>query len=219
MAEYFECDFISKFVYEAKVNYSRTPWDEKYSKVVWRGGCWMPYKFELNKPLSHYPRYYVSMLSSNNSDWLDACITNLLSKFFPVRVYWKYTSCVHRNWSRMEVGDMMKYKYILTMGGTSGTSSSILWKLATSSVVLYVKSEFIDWYDPFLVPWKHYVPIASDLSDLKKKFRMLELHPKLALNIIKNANEIAELINDYSFKKSDFTRKLLKHKLIKHMYN
>ena len=177
----------------------------------------MPYQFELNKPLSHYPRYYVSMMSSKNSDWLDACITDKDATYFPVRVYWNYTSCVHRNWSRMDVGDMMKYKYILTMGGTSGTSFSILWKLASSSVVLYVKSEFMDWYDPFLVPWKHYVPIASDLSDLKKKFRMLELHPKLALNIIKNANEIAELINKYSFKKSEFIHTLLKHKLIKHI--
>ena len=184
---------------------------------MWRGSNWQPYRFELNETLSRYSRYYVSMLSSNNSDWLDACITDEDSRFFRVTVYWNYTSCVHRNWSRMEVGDMMKYKYILTMGGTSGTSFSILWKLASSSVVLYVKSEFRDWYDPYLVPWKHYVPIASDFSDLEKKFRMLELHPKLALNIIKNANEIAELINKYSFKKSEFIHTLLKHKLIKHI--
>ena len=206
-------------VYAAKDNYLRTPWDDKYSKVVWRGGCWMPYKFELNKPLSHYPRYYVSMLSSKNSDWLDVCITDKDSKFFPVKVYWNYTSCVYRNWSRMEVGDMMKYKYILTMGGTSGTSYSILWKLASSSVVLYVKSEFRDWYDPYLVPWKHYVPIASDFSDLKKKFRMLERRPKLALSIIQNANEIAELINNFSFKKFKFTQSLLRHRLIKNVFH
>ena len=216
-AEHSACNFVSYLVNVAKDNYLKTPWDKKYGKVVWRGSNWMPYKFELNKPLSHYPRYYVSMLSSNNSDWLDACITDIDAEYFPVRVYWNYTSCVHRNLSRMDVGDMMKYKYILTMGGTSGTSSSILWKMASSSVVLYVKSEFIDWYDPYLVPWKHYVPIASDFSDLEEKFRMLELHPQLPLGIIKNANEIAELINIYSFKKLEFIQTLLKHRLIKHM--
>jgi len=71
------------------------------------------------------------------------------------RLYWDNASCIMRNSSEISIPDMMKYKYILHIGGTSGTSSAILWKLASSSVVMYVKSEYEDWYDPLLVPWQH----------------------------------------------------------------
>jgi len=210
------CGYVNSLVNTAKSNYFNTTWENKYNKVVWRGSPYMPHKFDAaDPPVRHYPRYYASLLSLTNNHWLDACITGADGDWYMARVYWKNVSCSDRNKDRMEIPDIVKHKYILHIGGTSGTSSAILWKLASSSVVMYVKSDFKDWYDPLLVPWQHYVPIASDLNDLEKNYRYLESHPHIALDIMKNGNEIAEFINNYSFKKLEFSQMLLKRHLIR----
>ena len=166
-------------------------------------------------PLSSYPRYYVSILSLSNQRWLDACIMDTNDEDWHIKLlYQQNASCSYRQAQSLSPVDMMKYKYILSIGGTSGTSNSILWKLASSSVVLYVKSEFRDWYDAFLVPWKHYVPIASDLSDLENMYLLLESDAAISKRIIKNANSIASTMNNYTYKQSYLINLLSSNHLI-----
>ena len=40
-----------------------------------------------------------------------------------------------------------------------------------------------DWFHQFLNPWVHYVPVATDLSDLEERFLWAERNPELAQKI------------------------------------
>jgi hypothetical protein len=63
---------------------------------------------------------------------------------------------------------MSKYKYILNIDG-SVTAFRLSAELAFGSVILKVDSKYKIWYLHLLEPWVHYIPIKSDLSDLKEK--------------------------------------------------
>ncbi len=40
-----------------------------------------------------------------------------------------------------------------------------------------------DYFHDRLIPWKHYVPVSEDLSDLKSKYDWAESHPHKAKRI------------------------------------
>lgn len=63
------------------------------------------------------------------------------------------------------------YKYTLDVGGHGGTSwMGTLTAMSTASLVFRVDSPMADFYDAELHPWVHYVPVASDLSDLAERY-------------------------------------------------
>ena len=64
--------------------------------------------------------------------------------------------------------DMLRYKFIVAVSGNS-CSSLLKHALASSSCVLRQNSMAVEWYEQFLIPWKHYVPVKYDLSDLREK--------------------------------------------------
>jgi hypothetical protein len=71
------------------------------------------------------------------------------------------------------------YKYLIAIDGNT-CASSLKWQLFTNSVVLKNDSDWIEWYDTALIPFKHYVPFKSDFSDLPKKLKWLKKHDKKA---------------------------------------
>ena len=61
--------------------------------------------------------------------------------------------------------DFQQYTAILDMDGNSW-SSRFGTLLCYNSVVIKVEPQYVDYFFADLVPWKHYVPIKDDLSDL-----------------------------------------------------
>ena len=75
-----------------------------------------------------------------------------------------------------------KYKYLLNM---KGVAASFRYKhlFLCKSVVLNVESDWIEFFYPTLRPWVHYVPVASDLSDLLLKLHFLKENDSIAREI------------------------------------
>ena len=48
-----------------------------------------------------------------------------------------------------------------------------------------------DYFHDLLVPWEHYVPINTDLSDLREKYEWAESHPLEAKQISENGTRFA----------------------------
>lgn len=65
--------------------------------------------------------------------------------------------------------DFMRYRYVIDIDGWGNSWSGLFQKLLTGSTVLKVASPGgqRQWYYERLQPWEHYVPVASDLSDLE----------------------------------------------------
>jgi hypothetical protein len=72
----------------------------------------------------------------------------------------------------------MRYKYQIDIDGNTNSWPGLFHKLLTGSPVLKVASEggFRQWYYDRLVPWRNYVPVEADMSDLAEKAEWLVRH-------------------------------------------
>ena len=169
---------------DAKERYNYS-WSDKITAIVWRGAPNAELAGGRGVSIARFPRYHVSYLSARGTrPWLDACVTSVLAR----HQFYGNISCAGQGKRTLEIKEMVKYKYILNIGGSSGTSTSISWKLGSTSLIFNVHSDFEDWFFHLLQPWKHYVPIKADLTDLKQNFDMMNEKPQLAKDIVENAN-------------------------------
>ena len=84
----------------------------------------------------------------------------------------------------MSLTDLAKYKYHIDLGGGGGTTwSGTIEKLAMPGLLFHHLTPTKDYIHDRLRPWKHYVPISSDLLDLKQKFDWAESHPQQSKRI------------------------------------
>ena len=84
----------------------------------------------------------------------------------------------------MSLSDLAQYKYHIDLGGGGGTTwSGTIDKLAMPGLLFHHVTPMKDYFHDRLVPWKHYVPVSEDLSDLKSKYDWAESHPHEARRI------------------------------------
>jgi len=131
--------------------------------VFWRG-CTQTFRPWHQQGLD--PRTHLVALAKS-FPWVDAadvCITP--GKHVPIEQY------AHSG------------KYLIDIGGTSGTTwGAFHWKLASRALVMRVwHDDMDDWFvkQAGLQPYKHYVPIKADFSDLHEIFQWLEANPQTA---------------------------------------
>lgn len=60
---------------------------------------------------------------------------------------------------------------------------ALRWKLASKRLVFKQNLPAVLWFHQFLKPWVHYIPVATDLSDLEEKWKWAESHPEEAHRI------------------------------------
>jgi hypothetical protein len=117
-------------------------------------------------------------------------------------------------WSKMNNTDLdsisredmtKKYKYHLDAGGCSGTSwGGLRWKLCTGNLVFKIETTMIEWWYNTLVPYKHYIPVKEDLSNLYEQYIYIENNPQVAHTIAQNGQTIC--LNTY---KADSARQYI----------
>lgn len=85
--------------------------------------------------------------------------------------------------------DFMKYRAIFDLDGNfwSQRFGSLL---CSNSVVLKVEPKWVDYFHSTLEPWKHYIPVKGDLSDVvdRVKFAVSDDKDRTVQSIISNAN-------------------------------
>ena len=155
----------STTVYNAHydLKFNNTPFSRKIHQVAWRGQ---------NCPT--FTREGLLTLRKNMVDkWKDSSHFDI--GFTPFMDYHTFTS----------------YKYIINVDGYGASFDGSIWKLRSSSLVIWITDESsnmycIQWYFPLLKPFIHYVP--SSIDKLEDTFLWCESHPSECINIIKNAN-------------------------------
>jgi hypothetical protein len=85
--------------------------------------------------------------------------------------------------------DFQKFKAVIDID-SNGASTRFGPLLCMNSVVIKVNPRFGSYWNHELEPWVHYIPVESDLSDLKKQvdFAVSSKHQKQVRQIIRNAN-------------------------------
>jgi Glycosyl transferase family 90 len=79
----------------------------------------------------------------------------------------------------------LEYRYLLDIDGNTNAWSGLFQALTMGACVIKIASpnNFSQWYYDRLIPWKNYVPVKSDLSDLEKKVEWAIDHPDDAQKI------------------------------------
>lgn len=100
-----------------------------------------------------------------------------------------YKKYVKKN---MPIKKLLKYKYLICVEGND-VASGLKWMLYSQSVVLMPKPTVVSWFmEDHLVPFKHYIPIENDWSDLQKKIEWCKNNEEECKTIIKNANKYVQ---------------------------
>jgi hypothetical protein len=144
---------------------SEYPWESKLRKVVWRGSLWE------NVPSKVYDsqrwRFMRTVTEMNGSgrDLYDAGFTG----FFPYLIEEMNlnTSLVGGTVEGVAMHDFQRYVATIDLDGNSW-SSRFGSLLCFNSVVIKVEPSYVDYFFYDLLPWKHYVPVRDDLSDLQE---------------------------------------------------
>jgi hypothetical protein len=116
---------------------------------------------------------YENRLDKDNLPFLDAGITKwntrprkeINKKYISTIDYTKFSFGLV---SPLSPKEQSNYKYIINIDGHVSAFRLSL-ELSMFSVVLLVESKYRIWYRNMLVPYVHYVPVKSDLSDLYEK--------------------------------------------------
>jgi hypothetical protein len=89
------------------------------------------------------------------------------------------------NWAR--------YKFAIDIDGHSNAWSNFFVRLMLGCCVIKIQSEtgFRQWYYDRLVPWRHYVPVEADMTDLVEKIAWCRGHDAECATIAANGQALA----------------------------
>jgi hypothetical protein len=175
-----------------------TPWNEKTKQTaVFRGGttgCGVTIKSN--------PRLNIARLSSlgqkdeNGVPYLDAGITNwnLRPRKIQEEEYLQTIQIRELGFGLvgyMSSEEQSQYKYIINIDGHV-TAFRLSLELSMGSVILLVKSHWKIWYSYMLKPYKHYVPVNSDLSNIIEQVKWCKEHDDECRQIALNARNFYE---------------------------
>ena len=160
------------------------PWLAKENKAFWRGVTTGGY-FTLENYLE-FPRFQLVEISLKFPDLVDARFVG----FYQGAECFK-DSIQHYKGSSHVISDHLKYKYQILVDGNSCAFSRAYWQLFSNSLILKSDSENIQWYYKGIKPYVHFVPLASDFSDLINVVAWAKANDSIAFQINQNAQQFA----------------------------
>lgn len=93
-----------------------------------------------------------------------------------------------------EFRDFLSYKYLIDVDGYAAAWMSFFLKLASKSLVLKIESDYEQWFYNKVTPWKHYIPLLKDLSDIEDIYDWLVNNDKKVTELVAEANQIIKEI-------------------------
>ncbi len=171
------------------------PWNERLQTIFWRGaasGLGMD-----NDSWRVSPRILLTSKAReiNNPCLVDAKITRL-SHLTPERQ--EDITALGLTSDEVPFQEFYRYRYLVDVDGYCCAWRSLFLKLATGSVVLKVQSPYLQWFYPELKPWKHYIPLSPDLSDLEDVYGWLVAHDNEVQEIAQQGNEFIRSLEYYA---------------------
>ncbi|MDR3439407.1 glycosyl transferase family 90 [Telmatospirillum sp.] len=184
-------------VHRAYVAQVAKPWRDRKDIVFWRGGAGGP---RLRTPEPNEPwqwdwqqRLQLCAVSrkSPHRDMLDVGLTHHQPVGEP---YWRH-AIEQADFLRPAVPKVqfLDYKYLVDVDGWTN-AWSLLDKMIGGSTILKVQSAFgyRQWFYDKLVPWKNYIPLAKDVSDLDEVISWILENPRECEDIAANASSLGQ---------------------------
>jgi hypothetical protein len=162
-------------------------WDNKIPIAVFRGSSTgVGTTIDTNPRLKLANMDQENILDTDGMRFIDAGITDYNTrprKEIENKYLTTIIESVKKN--KMTPSDQSKYKYIINVDGHV-SAFRLSYELSMKSVILLVESKWKMWYHSMLIPYKHYIPISKDLSDLYDKIRWCKENDKKCREIAEN---------------------------------
>lgn len=139
-------------------------------RLFWAGRC------------MNHPRQRIVEIAKARPDLLEACDTEA-----------NYNVVINRyseTFRTMEE-QVATYRYMIDIEG-AGYSGRFKMLLHTKRVVLLQDRPWREWFFDDIEPFRHYVPVARDMSDLTERIEWLRANPKLETEIAAEAQHFAQ---------------------------
>lgn len=183
--------------------------EKRKGAVVFRGsldrGCSIardtPYHFDSNVALA--PRF--------NETCGRRQLLNL-SKQYPELIDYRFNS-----WISLE-NQSDTFRYVISIEGFAGWADRLEELLAGNMIVFNQEHPCDQWFEPLLTPYRDFIPVANDLSNLPGRILWANSHPNYLQRVYRSAKTFArqylqrEGILDYSITMLQMYSKLLKYK-------
>ena len=189
------------------------PWKDKKPTAVFRGsttGCGVS--------IDTNARLKVSYLSHNSEPdeqgipYIDAGVTkwNLRPRKLQNE---KYLQTIDKEKLPFQLVEHLSpkqqssYKYIINIDGHV-TAFRLSIELSMGSVILWAKTKWKIWYSDLLEPYKHYIPVKEDLSNLIEQIKWCRANDEKCQQIAQNAKTF---FNEYLQEKGilDYLQKIM----------
>ena len=177
-------------------------WDARIPKVFWRGsttGIRLHTPPGLGEPddLSWLPRLRFCRLTQSEDlrELCDVGVSAIAQIQEPYLIDRIAQSGVMKERTSRE--HSMQYRGAFDIDGNANAWSGLFCSLLGASCVLKVASlrGFRQWYYDSLQPWVHFIPVRSDLSDLRDMVQWFAAHDSEARDIAARGRELAVAID------------------------
>jgi hypothetical protein len=166
------------------------PWQFREPIIYWRGQPngtldWIGW---LAGNVDVVPRAKLCLLSTEIENF-DCKLVN------PQRVQKLYERFPHLYAeNRDPIEKVGSYQFAIDVDGWGTAWMGLFAKMLFGCTILKVSSlrNLSHWFYPRFIPWQHYVPIKSDLSDLREKAEWCLIHPIESERLAANAKELAD---------------------------
>lgn len=154
---------------------AKIPWSKKIGRAVWRGAR------------SGHINDLAIYGWANKKETPRQFVVNRLGKKKANK------GVLDAKFGRMPWNQLMKHKYVVAVAGNT-YSSLFKHAMRSGGCVLRQEERIYEWFEPFLTPWVHYVPVRWDLSDLLARIRWAQTHDADAERIAANAAKAGDAL-------------------------
>lgn len=109
----------------------------------------------------------------------------------------------------MSLTEQSKFKYMIHVDGNVA-AYRLLKTMLLKSTILKVEGEYLLWVDYLLKPWKHYIPVKSDLSNLEEMVNWCKENDSKAKKIAEAGYEFATKVLTKQYVQDSFAKLLWK---------
>ncbi|KAJ6619518.1 glycosyl transferase family 90-domain-containing protein [Mycena sp. CBHHK59/15] len=193
--------------WSAKVRHPNdVSWSDKQPRLYWRGTSNGGHITGEN--YHKFPRFRLIDIARNHSGLIDAKMTRFAEGHCTDdcdrhRIIKEYD--ITGPWAPRE--DMYHYKYLLDVDGN--TFSGRFLSLLKSGSLVFKSTVFEEYFNDWILPYQHYVPVKPDLSDLVKKIQWAIAHEEEVRLIQETGRQFTERVMTDAQNDCYFARVLL----------
>ena len=202
-----------KKCYDAPSEIKLIPWNQRKSKVVFRGsatGCGVTTETNIRLKAAEIAFEYKELF---DFALIDANKRPKIYKGQNIQIiddaYLTLKNIKVDKSASLNDEEQFKFKYILYLDGHAA-AFRLGRQLKSGSVIIIPQSQFKMWYSKKLIPMKHFVPVKDDLSDLVKQIQWCMKNDDKCKKIGENAQNLhkelfskTNLLNELKFAVKD----------------